>query len=491
MKRFLIFVALVALTVFSVSRWNQHRRVPETFTPASAPQLDAKDLQVLSALNEEYTRLVETVVPSVVSVMTSRKVQAPQMIDPFEFFFGPRRGHQIPRERVQNSLGSGVIVSSEGHILTNNHVVANMDEVKIQLNDGREFPAKVIGTDEVTDIAVLKIDATDIKPLPLGDSDAVKVGSIVFAIGNPFGLQETVTQGIISATNRQVSDESGNEFFQTDTAINPGNSGGPLINLRGEIIGINSAIGNYSGSGTWQGVGFAIPANAARRAMEGIIKTGRVVRGYLGVVVQELTPELAEQFGVPGQNGAVVTNITPGSPAEKAGLKPGDILTSFDGKPVKNIRDLLRRVSAVAVNAKVEIKFLRDKKEQTVTAVIQEQPADFRTLQQQPSQTPMQPPSSPGALPPDNPLVGLDVGDIPVAQRGNLPENVHGVIVTNIDPGAPAANKLQIGDVIEEVARQPVGNAPDFQRIAQSLKPGQRVMLSITRGKLRSFAVVP
>ena len=495
MKRFLLFVALVILAVYGVSRWNGRRHAPETFTPVATAQVDLKNLQMLSALNREYTELVRAVVPSVVSVTTSRRVAVPQVVDPFEFFFGQRRGAPAPREQVRNSLGSGVIVSREGHILTNNHVVANVDEVRVWLSDGRDFPARVIGTDPATDIAVLKVDAPNIVALPLiPDSDQVGPGSIVFAIGNPFGLRETVTQGIISATGRQVSDETSNEFFQTDTAINPGNSGGPLVNVRGEVIGINSAIGNFSGSGTWQGVGFAIPANVARRAMESIIRTGRVVRGYLGVIIQDLTPELADQFGVPGQTGALVGNISPGSPAEKAGLKPGDIVTAFNGKPVKSIRDLFRDVSETAVNSRVEIRFLRDKKPQTVTATIAEQPAGFTAGGATPPgtipQTPT-PPPTPGTLPAGNPLAGIEVAPIPAERRAEFPPNTRGVMVTEVDPAAPAANSLQPGDVIEEIVRQPVENPADFARIARSLQTGQRAMLSICRGKMRAFVVVP
>ena len=490
MKRFLLFVIVVFSVVYGISRWNAQRRVPETFTPVSESQIDLNRVPMLTQLNREYTELAQAVIPSVVSITTSRRVAVPQVIDPFEYFFGQRRGQPVPpREGVKNSLGSGVIVSKEGHILTNNHVIANVDEVKVWLADGRDFPAKVIGTDPVTDIAVLKIDAPGVRPLPLGDSDAVKVGSMVFAIGNPFGLRETVTQGIISATGRQVSDENSNEFFQTDTTINPGNSGGPLVNVHGEIIGINSAIGNFSGSGTWQGVGFAIPANAARRAMESIVKTGRVVRGYLGVVIQALTPELAEQFGVSGQTGALIGSTTPGGPAEKAGLKAGDVVTSFNGKPVKDMRDLFRLVSSVPVNTKVEVRFLRDKKPQTVAATILEQPAGFTSrVAPQPGPQPTPPPA---VLPPDHPLAGIDVEDIPSARRSEYPQNVHGVMITGIDPAAPAANALQPGDVIEEVARQPIENATDFMRLARAVQPGQRVMLSIARGKIRSFVVVP
>ena len=488
MKRFLIFVVLVILAVYAVSRWNQHRRIPETYTPAVSTQLDLKDMQVLSAIDRESTRLVQAVVPSVVSITTSRKVQVPQIIDPFEFFFG-RRAQRPEQQQIQNSLGSGVIVSKEGHILTNNHVIANTDEVKVQLSDGRELPARIIGADKSTDIAVLKIDTTGIAPLPLGDSDEVKTGQVVFAIGNPFGLQETVTQGIISATGRQVSDESANEFFQTNTVINPGNSGGPLVNIRGEIIGINNAIGNYSGKGTFEGVGFAIPANVARHSLESIIKTGRVVRGYLGVSVQELNPELADQFGVSAQVGAVVNHVTPDSPAEKAGIKPGDILIAFNGKPLKNIRTLFRLLTSVPVGSKVEIDLIRDKKPEKVTAIIEEQPAGFQASIT-PRPEPQQSPTQPDVLAPFHPLAGIAVSAVPADQQANLPPDVNGVMVTAIDPGAPAADILQPGDVIEEISRQPIRTPEQFQQVARMIKPGRPVMLSIARGKLRSFVVI-
>lgn len=381
MKRFILFLLLVALALLAVSRWNQHRRPPITsFTPATTSPLGTGDTPSLAAIDEETTRLVQAVVPSVVSITTSRKVQE-QIIDPFEFLFGRRRAQ--PRESVKNSLGSGVIVSKEGHILTNYHVVAKVDEILVQLNDGRApYPARIIGGDEISDVAVIQIDAKGLKPLPLGDSDNVKVGQLVFAVGNPFGLQETVTKGIISATGR-VTDEFGIEYFQTEAVINPGNSGGPLINIRGEIIGINTAIGNYSGSGTWQGVGFAIPSNIARRALEGILKAGHVARGYLGVIITPITPELAEQFGIPGRTGTIVRDTTPGSPAQKAGLQPGDLIIAFNGKTIKDARDLVRQVAATPVGTKAELRILRNGREQTLSFTIEEQPAGFKmgTLQ--------------------------------------------------------------------------------------------------------------
>ncbi len=518
MKRFLIFVIAVVLVVYGLSRWNERRSpaaTPEAFTPASGARVDLKEVEILAAMDREYTRLAEAVMPSVVSLYTARRVR--QGADPFEFFFGPRRGRAIPRDFVQNSLGSGVIVSEEGHILTNNHVIADTDEVKVKLRDGREFTARIVGGDPKVDIAVLKIDAPNLVPLPLGDSDIVKVGSLVLAIGNPFGLQETVTHGIISATGRQLSDESSADFFQTDTAINPGNSGGPLINLRGEIIGINTAIGNFSGSGTWQGVGFAIPSNTARRSLESIIKTGRVIHGYLGVVIQSLTPELAQQAGIANGSGALVVDVMPNSPAQKAGVQQGDVIVSFDGQAVVDIRQMLRRVSQVTVGSKVQIDIIRDGKKEHFEALIEERPADFqaaiprRQLNPQPGhpghpgqpfgRAPFQQPQPPTATPPpssgsgtlaeDHPLAGISVAPIPQNRRAELPEKIEGVLITRVDPRYFPNEQLRPGDVIEEIMREPVTNVEEYQRIAQNLPPGQRVLVSICRGKARSFVVLP
>lgn len=485
MKWFLTFVALVVLGLLVLSRWNQQRGRPETFTPATSEQLKIGGTPSLAAIDEETTRLVQAVVPAVVSITTTRKVQAPQIVDPFEFFFGRRRS--IPQQPV-TSLGSGVIVSKEGHILTNYHVAANVDEVLVQLNDGRApFPARFIGGDEKTDIAVIKIDAKNLHYLPLGDSDNVKVGQLVFAIGNPFGLQETVTKGIISATGR-VTDEYGIEYFQTEAVINPGNSGGPLVNIRGEVIGINTAIGNYSGSGTWQGVGFAIPANITRRSLEEIIKTGRVARGYLGISIDTLTPGLAEQFGLPAQQtGVVVRDVTPGSPAEKAGIKAGDILVEFNGKAISAGPDLVRQISSVPVGATAKIKVIRDTKELALSVTIEEQPAGFKIgppRQQQPS------PQQPNPVMPSSPLAGISVGNIPQDRLADYPENVQGVLVTKVDPQAAAANTLQPGDVIEQINGQSVASPGEFLQLAASLKPGKNVVLSIARGKTRSFVVI-
>ncbi len=380
MRRSFFIFLLSALLVFGAYRYyrladvgNGPRRTTDQYTPAAGPKIDAKDVQVLAALDAEYSHLINAVVPSVVSITSSRTVRLQQQINPLEFFF-PNRINRPPLERQQSSLGSGVIVSREGHILTNNHVIANMEKIEVQLTDGRVEPAQLIGSDEMTDIAVLKIDAKNIEPLPFGDSDLVRVGQLVFAIGNPFGLQETVTQGIVSAKGRRAVADSGVEFLQTDAAVNQGNSGGPLLNLRGEIVGINSAIYSNSGEGAWLGISFAIPSNIARRTLDSLLKNGRVIRGYLGVQMINLNRETARALGVPDTAGAAVVNTVVGSPAEKAGLKPGDVIRTFNGRPIANSLAFRSRIAEMEINAKVELGVLRGGQLVTLLMTIAEAP---------------------------------------------------------------------------------------------------------------------
>ncbi len=355
MRRFIFFILLAFLLAFAFWKWESGpgaRLAHEKFTPATGPVIDLKDVKVLDAIDAEYTKLVQSVVPSVVAVATARRIRV-QVMDPLDYFFGRRR----MAEQTQSALGSGVIVSREGHILTNNHVVANMEQIRVQLTDGRTFPAELVGTDEAVDIAVLKVKADNLAPLLLGDSDQVRVGQMVFAVGNPFGLQETVTRGIVSARGRALRD-SGVEFLQTDAAVNPGNSGGPLLNLRGEIIGINSAI--FSQTGGWAGISFAIPSNVAKHTLNSILQTGRPVRGYLGVNTMPLNRVLAEQFGIPDGKGALVTDVTPGSPAERSGIRPGDVIRSFNGRTIPDataMRDLIRQAG---IGTKVVLGIVRD-----------------------------------------------------------------------------------------------------------------------------------
>lgn len=486
MKRFFIIVLLVTLVVLGYARFKEGKwtiRKPEQFSPAQSAPVEAAAVRSLAASDEEFTRLVEAVVPSVVSLTTSRRVQVPQVVDPFEFFFGGR-GRAMPRERVQNSLGSGVIVSKEGHIITNHHVVAQMDEVKVQLSDGRSFDAKVIGAEPQADIAILKIDAPNLTPLPLGDSDKVKVGQLVFAIGNPFGLEESVSMGIISAKGRRAMEDSSNEFFQTDTAINPGNSGGPLINVRGEIIAINSAIYSGSGTGAWQGIGFAIPANTVKRILDSVIKNGRVIRGYLGVAIQPVTRELASQFNLPDQNGALVTEVTPGSPAEKAGIQPGDVIRSLNGNNIKDGQQLRSRIADIPVGADVQVQVLREGKELKLGAQIAEHPGQLQAGSSLPAPAPRK------GLVQQSVLAGVEVSAIPDEYRDELPPNAQGVLVTGVNPRSAAARILQPGDLIEEINRQPVASPEEYQQALQKFADADKLMLFIARGKARSFVVI-
>ncbi|MEY2546439.1 MAG: serine protease Do, partial [Verrucomicrobiota bacterium] len=293
--KFFLFVALLSIAISALYDYrlrhgglNVLQRAPEKYTLPTSPNVDPKAVASLDALNRERRALVSSVIPSIVAVKTSKKIQAPrQYMDPFEFFFGGGRGgggrSRNPQDdaMVQNSLGSGVVVTNEGHIITNNHVVAQVDEIEVQLSDGRTKKARLVGADEQVDLAVLKIDDPGVKPLPLADSDQVQAGDFVLAIGNPFGFEETVTDGIISSKGRPNRADYFGDLLQTNAAINPGNSGGPLINLRGEVVGINTAI--ISRSGGSQGIGFAIPSNTVRTALESLLKQGRIIRGYLGI----------------------------------------------------------------------------------------------------------------------------------------------------------------------------------------------------------------
>jgi len=408
------------------------------------------------------------------------------------------------RESIQKSLGSGVIVSKEGHILTNTHVISDVDEVQVQLNDGRKMRARIIGSDEDSDIAVLKIEGANLTPLPLGDSDKVKVGQLVFAVGNPFGLQETVTRGIISAKGRNIIQGSENEFFQTDTAINPGNSGGPLVDFRGEIIAINSSI--YSGSGGWQGIGFAIPSNVARSTLEALLKNGGNPQpraapsgqntgphGYLGVLIRTLTPDIAEELGVEGAEGVLVTGVAPNSPAEKAALQEGDIITNFNGHIVKSAEELRSRVAEVKIGKEAKISFLRETEPMTLNITVADMSTFARATPAPPPEPDTEPSPEPSAspmMPPTSPLAGIHVSEIPPEHRPDLPANVKGVMVDDVDEDTPAAQVLRQADVIEEINHRPVSSVADYEAILKTLKAGDKQMLFICRGKERSFVVI-
>src|SRR6266576_4696487 len=385
LAKFLLFVLLLSAGISLLYDYRLKHgglkvasgRTPEKYTFASESVVSPKQVASLESLNEERRALVKGVVPSVVAVKTSTQVAIRREygVDPFEFFFPNQRRFRNPRDEalVQNSLGSGVIVTKEGHIITNNHVVDQVDEIEVQLSDGRTEKARLVGADDQVDLAVLKIDNSGVKPLKLADSDTVQAGDFVLAIGNPFGFDETVTDGIVSSKMRPNRTDAFGDLLQTNAAINPGNSGGPLINLRGEVIGINTAI--ISPSQASAGIGFAIPSNTIRTALESLLKQGRIIRGYLGIQgrVTQGNQTNADSEGV------VVDDVVPGSPAAEAKLQKGDVIRKFDGHDVKNFLQLRSLISQVELNKNVELEVVRDAKPMKVTARIKEQPTNYLT----------------------------------------------------------------------------------------------------------------
>ncbi len=500
--KFLLFVGLLSAGISALYDYRlKHgglnlvaRATPEKYTLASSPSVEVKDIPTLDALNRERRTLVAGVLPSVVSIKTSRKVpMRRQGLDPFEFFYRNQRQFRNPHEEamVQNSLGSGVIVSSEGHVITNNHVVDQVDEIEVQMSDGRTKKARLVGADAQVDLAVLKVEEPGVKPLMFGDSDAVQPGDFVLAVGNPFGFEETVTDGIISSKGRPNRVDGFGDFLQTNAAINPGNSGGPLINLRGEIVGINTAI--ISRSGGSQGIGFAIPSNSVRTALESLLQQGRIIRGYLGIQTRTLQQGETDQE----TDGVVVEDVIPGSPAADAQLQRGDVIRKFNGHEVKSFPALRSLVSQVELNKKIELEVVRNGKPLTVATEIKEQPIDYQTARVAPPRQPGQ--QQPGPQPPQGPddedlqdaapLADVEVGELTpdLARRLDVPSGVRGVVVTNTDD---ASGELRKGDVIEEVNQQPVTSVADYRRVVDGLDPNGTHVLSVCRHRTRSFVVL-
>ncbi len=431
---------------------------------------------------EGFADVVSKAAPAVVSVATTRVIRTsdrgrnPLFEDPFfrQFFGGgiPRMGPQ--RER---GLGSGVIVSSDGYILTNSHVVDKATKILVRLADKREFQGKVVGTDPRTDIAVLKIGATGLPTLPFGDSSRVRVGDIVLAIGQPFGVGQTVTMGIVSATGRGgLGIEDYEDFIQTDAAINPGNSGGPLINNRGEIIGINTAIIGPSGGNN--GIGFAVPVNLAHNVMDQILKNGKVIRGYLGAIVQDVTPAIAKQFGVKGTKGALLGDVQDGTAADEAGLKRGDIITAINGKPVEDARRLRLAISLTPPGTTVKLTVVRNGKPMEVSVKLRELPDEMAKS------------GAPGVQ--SGTLDGVEVDELTprIARQLGLDASVFGVVITDVDPNSSAYDAgLRRGDVIQEVNHKPIRNKRDFEAAARAAGDGP-VLLLVNRGGNTMFLAI-
>src|SRR5881296_3507960 len=448
----LLLVLLVALPAHAQER--------------AQPKVDPRAL--LHALEEAFTTAADRVTPAVVNVSAvPRKQSAEETPERFKEFFGEefyeRYFRRRPREDAR-ATGSGVLVDPKGYILTNNHVIENAQDITVRLSDGRKFTAKLVGRDPKTDLAVLKVEAPS--PLPaaeLGDSDHLRVGQWAIAIGNPFGLDRTVTVGIISATARnRVGVATYENFIQTDASINPGNSGGPLLNLDGKVIGINTAI-----VAAGQGIGFSIPINQAREVMRQLIASGRVVRGWLGIAIQDVTDELAGTFGVREREGVLVAEVIKGGPAEAAGVRQGDVIVELNGAPIKEVPELQRRVAAVAPGQPVRLKVIRERRPVALSVTVTEMPAEEPVL----------------AGAPDEESWGLGVEPLSGEAAAQLGLTIAGgLLVTDVVTGGPADRAgLRRGDVIVEVGKKPVADPAALFRMLAQLKPGDRVLVFVQR----------
>lgn len=438
--------------------------------------ISTRSIETAQELSEAFSYVAEKAAPAVVYIETERVVSVPRNLFPFDFFGDEffRRFFSVPHYR-QRGAGSGFIVSQDGYVVTNNHVIQGAQKITVKLVDGRSFDAKIIGTDPFSDIALLKIDAKDLPTLTLGNSDLIKVGEWVIAIGNPFGLSHTVTVGVISAKGRSgigISDVE--DFIQTDAAINPGNSGGPLLNLKGEVIGMNTAI--FTRSGGYMGIGFAIPSNIVKTVVEQLKTKGKVERGFLGVYLQDLTPILAKELGLKINEGALITEIEPDSPAERAGLRERDVIISYNGKPVKNASELKNYVLLTKPGTEVTLKVVREGKEIEVKVKIGHPSKSLFTSK-----------AEIGEIEEFLENLGFSVENITpeLAKRLGL-STTKGVVITEVFPETPADYAgLNPGLVIDEVNRKKVSNVREFY---QALKPSlktKKVLLGIktTRGR--------
>lgn len=462
----------------------------QTYAAEAQQALAARqDLAHITDLSAAFRQVAKSIRPSVVSISSVTHVRArsqrngrPEIPDELRGFFGddafdrffdfrdPRGGFD------QQGLGTGVIVSSDGYVVTNNHVIRGADEVTVTLSDDRALKAKVVGADPKTDLAVLKVEAKDLVVAAFGDSDSTEVGEWVLAIGSPFGLDQTVTAGIISAKGRKMKIAEYEDFLQTDAAINPGNSGGPLVNLQGQVIGINTAIASRTGG--YMGVGFAIPSNMVRTVKDGILKYGRVQRGRLGAMIQDLTEDLAKSFGLESPKGVLIGDVVKGSPAEKAGLRSEDIVLKFNGQPVNNANQLRNAVAATTPNTPAEVLIFRDGKqtELTITVGELEDETVAATGGNMPSET-----TSP---------LGLAVQSLTpeLARQLGYDRDIQGVVVTAVEPGSVAARaELRPKDVVVNVGGTAIRSIRDFREMLEKSDLSRGVRLQIRREGVRLF----
>lgn len=450
-------------------------------------------------LENSLVQVSEKVKPSVVSITTVKVYKHPSTgrfhgneyghgnrrdkgQNPFDFFGDDFFDRFVPKapegEFKAQSLDSGVVVRVDGeygYILTNNHVVADMDELKVKLSDKREFDAEIVGTDEQTDLAVIKIKGENLVPAKMGDSDEMKQGQWAIAIGNPFGLTHTVSVGVVSAIGRSgVGIANYENFIQTDAAINPGNSGGPLVNIKGDVIGINTAI--FTRSGGYQGIGFAIPVNMAKAVLRDLIDKGKVTRGWLGVAIQNMDESLAEQFGVAVTDGVLISDVQDGSPAKEAGFERGDILIGYDNKAMSDVNQLRNTVAQTEVGTEVKVKVLRKGKEKVLTVKIGEQPSDLF--------------ASAGS--PIGKDLGMTVQDLTEELANSFGyEGENGVVVSGVEPGSPAAQSdVKEGDLIKEVNRVKINGVKEFREALKNTEKGKDILFLVRRGMHTRFVII-
>ena len=467
---------------------------------AAAPALDDSSVNALLSLDKAMEALAARVTPATVNVTVTSKTSPKERgmqndgdddSDNFQQFFGPfgnpfgnqfgRRFRMQPQPQIEHGLGSGVIISPDGYIVTNNHVVDGATDIRVTLTDRRILKAKVIGTDPLTDLAVIKVDETNLPSVPLGDSTQLHPGQSVLAFGNPMGFRFTVTRGIVSALNRPnpfaADRRSPGEFIQTDAAINPGNSGGPLVNARGEVVGINTFL--VSNTGGFSGMGFAIPTQIVKPTVDALIKNGKVEHGYMGIGISDVTPEQAKFFNVSKATGAVVTQVENDSPADKAGLKVGDVITDLNGKEVNDAGELQMLVGQKEPGTKVDLKVIRDGKPQSLAVTL----GTFGKADEDKSA------SNQGG----KPRWGLGLGDLTpdVRQQLQLDSDVSGAVVERVMPGSSADNAgLQPGDVITEVNRKPVRSAADVQKALGDVPKGSDALVLVQSGGGSTFRVL-